>query len=115
LTAVDQNGQTYEVGTVTSDMSGLYSITWTPTAEGKYTIKAEFAGSNSYYASSAETALAVSSSASANVNPAPQTTQTPPPVDAPPVETPMTTYLAITIAVVIILVVAAALVLRRRK
>lgn len=59
LTATDQNGNKHNIGTVTSDMSGMYATTWTPPASGLYTIVATFEGSNSYFASSAQTALGV--------------------------------------------------------
>ncbi len=69
LTAIDANGESYDVGTVTSDTDGKYSIMWTPTIEGKYTIVANFDGTNSYYASHDSTALGVdSTSAGTNTN-----------------------------------------------
>jgi hypothetical protein len=61
LTAVDVNGNTVDIGTVTSDSSGLYSIEWSPEQTGKYIIKAAFEGTQSYWPSSAETAISVSS------------------------------------------------------
>jgi hypothetical protein len=60
LTAVNSNGDREEIGYTTSDMTGLYSILWTPQNEGLYTIVAAFEGSNSYYASVGETSLSVS-------------------------------------------------------
>lgn len=63
LTAVETNGNTHEIGTVTSDASGLFKKMWTPPAEGDYTIIATFEGSNSYFGSCAETAIGVSAAA----------------------------------------------------
>jgi hypothetical protein len=74
LTATDSNGNTQDVGTVVSDINGQYSIMWTPPTEGKYVITAKFEGSESYYASSAETALGIS------VAPVASPTSTPEPV-----------------------------------
>ncbi|MDR2707815.1 MAG: PQQ-binding-like beta-propeller repeat protein [Nitrososphaerota archaeon] len=59
LTAIDQNGNPTDLGTVTSDSSGLYKTMWTPDNEGAYTIYATFDGSNSYWGSYATTALGV--------------------------------------------------------
>ena len=134
LTALDPNGNIQDLGFVTSDSSGLYSILWTPPVPGKYVITAAFEGSNSYSASSAETAIGVAEAASpaavVTPTPAPTTnptaeptstptqTQTSPSPSVAPQPTsgiPTTTYIAITAAVVIIAVIAAALLLRRRK
>ena len=66
LTAVDSNGNTVDIGTVTSDSNGLFKKSWTPTAEGEYTIKATFDGTESYGNSFATTAAVVSSAAAAS-------------------------------------------------
>ena len=42
LTAIDPNGNTQNIGTVTSDMTGLFSAMWTPPVPGKYTIIASW-------------------------------------------------------------------------
>jgi outer membrane protein assembly factor BamB len=68
LTAIDANGNAQDIGTATSDASGFYSISWTPQSASKYTIMANFDGSNSYYASYAETALGVSSAPTSQTN-----------------------------------------------
>jgi hypothetical protein len=132
LTALDPNGNTEDLGYSTSDVSGLYSMMWTPPVEGKYTITAAFEGSNSYYASSAETAIGVGAAISPAVvtpvptqtaapntpTPAQTTLPTPSPAIVPPTSgTQTTTYIAITAAVIIIAVaaIAAAVFLRRKK
>jgi hypothetical protein len=69
LTATDQNGNKFNIGTATSDASGLYSVMWTPPTESKYTITASFEGSESYYASSAETVVGVTAASSSSVSP----------------------------------------------
>jgi hypothetical protein len=65
LVAIDANGAAQDLGTVTSDTTGLFKKLWTPKTEGEFTIVASFEGSNSYYASFAETAVGVSLAAAA--------------------------------------------------
>ncbi len=129
LTATDPNGNFQDLGVVNSDMSGLYSALWTPPVEGKYTVTATFAGSESYGSSQASTAFGVGAAqvvpivtsspiVTATPNPTAIQTNTPSPspsVQPPGSEMPITTLIAIGAAVIIIVVVAAALVLRRRK
>jgi len=55
LTETDHNGNTYTIGTTTTDSSGTFAYQWTPPIVGNYTIVATFAGSNSYYGQCAET------------------------------------------------------------
>jgi len=95
LDAVDPNGNFTNIGTTTSDMSGMFKKMWTPETEGEYTIIATFAGSKSYYASYAETAI--------GVGPAP------PEAPPPPPEEPA--YTAIDLAIIAAIVVVAILVL----
>ena len=59
LIALDANNNYQDLGTVTTDASGTYSMQWTPDIPGKYTIFASFAGSGAYYGSSAQTAIGV--------------------------------------------------------
>ncbi len=74
ISVVDANGNYREIGTVTSDADGFYSLNWIPDIEGKYTVYASFAGSESYWPSHAVTAF--------NVDPAPST-PTPQPTQQP--------------------------------
>ncbi len=137
LTAIDPNGNTQNIGTVTSDTLGNYAISWTPPVPGLYTVVANFAGSNSYYSSVADTHFVVTAAAAAVAAPAsPQASATAPPTTAPaqtampstpspevtatPVPAPSspglpTTYIVIAIVAIILVVAAAALALRRRK
>jgi cytoskeleton protein RodZ len=128
LTAIDPNGNTQDIGTLTSDTSGNYAIMWTPPVPGLYKITATFDGSNSYYSSFAETAIGVSNApvASPTATPAPTATPTPAPVPiatvspspAPQPEAGPSTdmYIIAAAAVVVIVVVAvAAVFLRKRK
>jgi hypothetical protein len=57
LTYIDPNNNTYTMGQTTSDITGQFTYNFTPTVTGTYTIIATFAGSNSYYGSTAETHL----------------------------------------------------------
>lgn len=59
----DPNGNYVHIGTVTSDASGNFKKMWTPEVPGEYTIIATFKGSESYWSSSAETAIGVSEAA----------------------------------------------------
>jgi hypothetical protein len=59
LTALDPNNNIEPLGNATSDITGHYSISFTPPVPGMYTITATFAGTHSYYASSAETSINV--------------------------------------------------------
>jgi hypothetical protein len=133
LTAFDPNNNTEIIGTVTSDASGNYAIDWTPPVPGIYKITATFYGTNSYFGSTAETALDVSKAPVAQV-PIATPAGTPPPTAMPTstpatsspqvTETPIpppsnagvpTTYIIIAVVAIIIVVAAAALALRRRK
>jgi outer membrane protein assembly factor BamB len=59
LTAVSSSGQVIDIGTVTSDSNGYFQSKWTPPSEDAYTIKADFAGDDSYWSSTQRTDLAV--------------------------------------------------------
>jgi hypothetical protein len=74
VSVVDPNGNTYSIGTATSDASGAFKLAFTPQVPGEYTVLASFAGSGSYYKSSAETAVSVESAA-ATPTPAPTPAQ----------------------------------------
>ena len=91
LDAFDPNNNFIHIGTVTSDMSGMFSHMWTPDIEGKYTVIATFEGSESYYASYAETAV--------GVGPAPEEPPAEEPEEAP-------AYTAIDLAIIAAVVVA---------
>jgi len=71
ISVLDPNGNAYEVGTATSDASGLFSYAFTPEVSGKYTVIATFAGSESYYGSYAETSIGVESAPEATPAPTP--------------------------------------------
>jgi outer membrane protein assembly factor BamB len=59
INVLDSNGNYRQIGTATSDASGMFTYTWTPDIPGDFTIIAIFAGSQSYYSSSAESSFHV--------------------------------------------------------
>ncbi|XHH08798.1 MAG: PQQ-binding-like beta-propeller repeat protein [Candidatus Bathyarchaeia archaeon] len=64
LTAIDPNGNTVEIGEVTTNgYYGTFSIDWTPDMEGTYQIIASFGGDDSYGSSSASTSIVVGAAA----------------------------------------------------
>jgi hypothetical protein len=70
LDAVDPNGNSVHIATVTSDgISGTFGYTWAPTIPGQYKITATFAGGNSYGSSSATTYAAVTQATAATTTP----------------------------------------------
>jgi outer membrane protein assembly factor BamB len=105
LEALDPNFNFYEIGTVTSDASGMYKLMWEPPVPGEYTIIATFEGSDSYWSSYSETAIGVTEAPSPGG-----------PIEPEPTEgfALGTTELAI-IAIVIIAVVALVAFWARRK
>lgn len=63
ISVLDPNGNTYVVGTTTSDASGNYKLSFTPQVPGDYTVIANFPGSESYWPSQEETAINVGEAA----------------------------------------------------
>jgi hypothetical protein len=106
LTAVAPDGSTVDIGIVTSDASGYFSTLWTPQAEGQYQITATFAGSQSYYQSSAKTAFG-------SVVP-PTTAPTPTPAPTASQVSAETFYAFAAIIIVLIIIVLLVLVLRKK-
>ena len=74
IDVIDSNGNYRNIGIATSDTTGRFSLTWAPDIEGTYIVIATFAGSESYWPSSAETGFSVDPAAA---TPTPQPTQPP--------------------------------------
>jgi hypothetical protein len=103
ISVLDPNNNCYDVGTTTSDVDGFFKLTFTPEVPGEYTVYATFSGSESYYGSSALTAI--------NVEAAPQPTPEPTPVPQAPVET---YFAASTIAIIVAIAIVGILLFRKR-
>ncbi len=106
ISVTDSNGNTYPIGTATTDAKGMYTLTYKPTISGSFTATATFAGTNAYWPSSAETSFYESP---------PAATASPAPVVA---EQPTGMYITIAAVAIIIAIaigfVATILVLRKR-
>ena len=111
LSAIDSNGNTINIGTATSDMSGKYSFAWTPPAAGQYKIIATFAGDDSYGSSSGETALLISA---ASATPTSTSTPTSSPIAVATTTDLMTYVVAAAVAIIIAIAIATVLLLRKR-
>ena len=57
LYVLDSNNNYRAIGTTKTDASGFFSLNWKPDIAGNYTVTATFAGTSSYYGSSAQTAF----------------------------------------------------------
>jgi len=55
ISVTDANGNYRDIGTITSTAYGSFSLSWTPDIPGDYAVTATFAGTQSYYGSSAVT------------------------------------------------------------
>jgi hypothetical protein len=107
LSVRDSNNNTYVIGTATTDTSGMFTLTYTPTIPGNFTVYANFAGTNSYYPSSAETSFTVESAA-------PTAPPTAPPITG--LASTGTVELGITAVIIVIVIIGAVLaVLTLRK
>lgn len=71
VSVLDSNDNVYEIGTVTSDANGNFGFSWQPQIPGMYTVYATFAGSKSYWSSSAQTYLTVEEAPAATPEPTP--------------------------------------------
>jgi len=105
ISVLDPNNNAYEVGKTTSDDNGFYKLAFTPSVPGEYSIYATFSGSESYYGSTAVTAI--------NVENAPAATPAPTPTPAPMTDT-YVLGLGIT-AIIAIVIVGLVLILMLRK
>ncbi len=71
ISVIDANGNYRTIGSTTTNGLGDYSFTWKPDIQGNYTVYATFAGTQSYYGSTASTGFYASSPAA---TPAPTAT-----------------------------------------
>ncbi|MCL4430243.1 MAG: PQQ-binding-like beta-propeller repeat protein [Chloroflexi bacterium] len=106
ITVTDSNGNSYDIGTATTNPSGMYTLTWTPTIPGDFTVTATFAGTTGYWPSTAETSFNVMEAA------------TPAPTSAIPTgiaSTDTVVYGIVAIIIVIVIIGILQIVLMQRK
>jgi len=104
LSVIDGNDNLREIGIITSNDDGYFSLNWTPDIAGLYTVYASFDGSESYWPSHAVTSFAVDSAAP---------TSSPYPVTIlPPTETYI---LSVGVAIIIAVAIVGALMLMAIK
>jgi hypothetical protein len=106
LTIVDADGVVQDTEVVTSDSTGYYSYMWEPSADGVFTVTADFAGTNGYYPSVAQTSFTVEA--------APEPTPTPEPTPAPMTNTYILGATIAIIAVIFVITAVVAIFLRRK-
>jgi len=94
LSVTDSNGNYRVIGTTTSDGYGFYSLNWTPDIPGNYAVTATFAGTQSYYPSSATSAVYASEPAA-----------TPVPTAAPASNLATTSDLMFGIAIIAVIII----------
>ena len=108
LMATDSNGNTINIGTVQSDLTG-FRFAWTPPNSDLYTIRAVFAGTNAYGSSWAASGVSVSQAPVASATPTASTIS----FDAVN-NTVMSTVIGGVIAIIIAVAIVGLLVLRKR-
>jgi hypothetical protein len=72
VSVYDPNGNTYDVGTATSNGDGFYTLAFDPEVAGEYVVTARFAGSTSYWGSFAQTSVFVEQAPAATPAPTPE-------------------------------------------
>jgi len=110
LTVVDPSGASHVIGTTTSDANGNFAMLYTPSSQGLYKVIATFEGTNSYYASHAETRFGVGTVVSNLPSAMPSQVEN---VASDGANT--TLYVTLAAVVLIVIVAAIAVMLRRRK
>jgi len=107
LTAVGSDGTTINIGTTTTNgYGGTFGMSWTPPKEDTYTIKATFAGDDSYGSSTATSTLGVNSAPSVSPTPTQQPELVIPDYTA--------TIIAGVIAIIISVAIVGALILKKK-
>jgi hypothetical protein len=103
LFATDQNGNTIQIGTTTSDLTG-FRFMWTPSGNGLWTISTVFPGTNSYGSSFAGTGVIYN---------APSATPTPTPTQTAPVSATevMNDVMLAAAAIIIVIIIIGVLIL----
>jgi hypothetical protein len=105
---LDANNNYRQIGTTTSNADGFYSLNWKPDIEGKFTVFAVFAGSESYYPSNADTAFTAESAAATST----PTTQA---LTGLATTNDLMMYLAVSLIAIIIAIAIVGLLLLRKR
>jgi outer membrane protein assembly factor BamB len=106
IDVIDANGNFRNIGTATSDSSGVFSLVWEPDIPGQYTVIANFVGTESYGSSYAQTSMYVEE--------APAATPSPDPTPAPMTDTYVLGMGAAAIIVIIVIGFVLILLMRRK-
>ena len=106
ISVTDSNHNHYDIGTATTNANGFYSLTWTPIVPGNFTVTAIFAGTQSYYGSSANAAFYAS---------APSPTASPYPSPVTGLASTGSLELGIAAVIVVIVIIGAVIILTLRK
>ncbi|NLF88424.1 PQQ-binding-like beta-propeller repeat protein [Candidatus Bathyarchaeota archaeon] len=105
LSVVDANGNYRTIGSTTSTTEGYYTYTWTPDISGSYVVYAQYAGSESYWPSTAVSSFVVEEEPQASAQPTQQ-----------PVSIADQYFLpGIAAVIVVIVIVGALIILLQRK
>jgi outer membrane protein assembly factor BamB len=108
LSVLDSNDNYRQIGTTTTDTSGTFAFTWIPDISGSFKVYATFAGTESYYGSSAEASFYASTAAATPIPTA--TTQA-----NLATTTDLMMYMAVAvIAIIIAIAIATLLMLKKR-
>jgi hypothetical protein len=108
LSVIDSNGNNRQIGTTTTNAMGTFAYTWTPNIQGNYAVTATFAGTQSYYGSTADTYFYASASPA---TPAPTAT----PVTGLATMSGLTIGFAAAVIAIIIAIAIVGLLLLRKK
>jgi hypothetical protein len=95
---LDSNGNFRNIGSATTDATGMYTLSWKPDIVGNFTVVATFQGTNGYWPSYSETSFVVDPAA-----------PTPAPTAAPPASNTDTYILASAIAIIVVLIIIGAI------
>ena len=98
IDVTDSNGNTRNIGSATTDSSGMFTFSWKPDISGDFKVTATFHGTNGYYPSWSETSFTVS-----------ERHPTVAPTAAPPSSNTDTYILASAAAIIIVIIIIGAI------
>ncbi len=106
---LDSNNNYRNIGTATTDATGMYSLSWKPDIAGNFTVVATFHGTNGYWPSYSETSFVADPSTATTTTPtatAPSNLAT---------TTDLMTYIVVAIIAIIIAIAIVGLLILRKK